>query len=279
MSIDSALEQYFEAWNSHVPEQVPAALTEGGTYEDPTTAGPLTGDALTANVAGVLAGFPDVHFDVVSVATNGDTASAQWRMQGTNTGPLPGGPATGGLLDLPGADFFTYDAEADKVSSVVGYFDTATMLGQLGLQAHITPDDIEGMVQFGYSGRVDTSRATAPGAFTITWMDIDAEHQATLVDMTTNIIMEQSANDAYLGTCFATIGRRNYTFSAWTSTEAAQDALRGDAHSAAMKHAQSGGFGANARGITSMWTPHFLNGVFTPGAGSLDLSELGGQWL
>ena len=114
-----------------------AALTDGGTYEDPTTGGPLSGDALTASVAGVLAGFPDVHFEIDSVATNGDTASAQWRMLGTNTGPLPGGPATGGSLDLPGADFFTYDAEADQVSSVVGYFDTATMLGQLGLQAHI----------------------------------------------------------------------------------------------------------------------------------------------
>ena len=98
-------------------------------------------------------------------------------MQGTNTGPLPGGPATGGTLDLPGADFFTYDADADKVSSVVGYFDTATMLGQLGLQAHITPTDIEARCKFGYSqpGR-DRAATTVPGAFTVTWIDIDAEH-------------------------------------------------------------------------------------------------------
>ena len=91
--------------------------------------------------------------------------------------------------------------------------------------------------------------------------------------------MEQLANEEYLGTCFATIGRRNYTFSAWTTPEAAQEALRGDAHSTAMKLAQTGGFGDNARGITSMWTPHFLNGVFNPQGGSRDLSELGGQWL
>lgn len=279
MSIDSALERYFDSWNSHEPERVPAAITDGGTYEDPTTGGKISGDALTANVAGVLAAFPDVHFEIDSMSTHGDTASAQWRMIGTNTGPLPGGPATGGTLDLPGADFFTYDADADKVSSVVGYFDTATMLAQLGLQAHITPADMEGMVGFGYGGRVETGRGTVPGAFTVTWIDIDAEHQGTLVDMTTAIIMEQSANDAYLGTCFATIGRRNYTFSAWTTPEAAQEALRGDAHSAAMKHAQAGGFGDNARGVTSMWTPHFLNGVFNPQGGSLDLSELGGQWL
>jgi steroid delta-isomerase-like uncharacterized protein len=279
MSIDSALEQYFDAWNSHRPEAVPAALTDGGTYEDPTTGGPLSGDALTASVAGVLAGFPDVHFEIVSLATTGDRATAQWRMQGTNTGPLPGGPATGATLDLPGADFFTYDADADKISSVVGYFDTATMLGQLGLQAHITPNDIEGVVSFGYSTRVETGREVAPGAFTVTWIEVDAEHSPLLTEKTTAIVMEQLGNDEYLGSCFATIGRRNYTFTGWTTPEAAQEALRGDAHSTAMKLAQTGGFGDNARGITSMRTPQFLNGVFHPAGGSLDLSELGGQWL
>ncbi len=224
MSIDTALQQYFDAWNSHRPEAVPAALTDGGTYEDPTTGGPISGDALTASVAGVLAGFPDVHFEIVSVSVGpDDTASAQWRMQGTNTGPLPGGPATGGTLDLPGADFFTYDADADKVSSVVGYFDTATMLGQLGLQAHITPADMDPVTKFGYALRVDSGRETVPGAFTVTWIEIDDEHHPRLIDSTTAIVMEQLAEEGgYLGSCLASIGRRKYTFTAWTSAEAAQ---------------------------------------------------------
>jgi steroid delta-isomerase-like uncharacterized protein len=280
MSIDSALERYFDAWNSHQPELVPAALTDGGTYEDPTTGGPLTGDALTASVAGVYAGFPDVRFEVVSLAINDDdTASAQWRMIGINTGPLPGGPATGESLDLPGADFFTYDRDADKVSSVVGYFDTATMLGQLGLQAHITPADMEGVTKFGYGLRVESGRDTIPGAFTITWIEIDVEHHPALVEATQAIVMEQLGNQDYLGSFLASVGRRNYTFTAWTTPEAAQAALRGDAHSSAMKLAQSGGLGENARGTTSAWTPHFLNGVFHVGGNSWNLSQLGGQWL
>jgi len=279
MSIDTALEAYFDAWNSHDPERVAASLTVGGTYEDPTTGGPLTGDALTANVAGVCAGFPDVRFELVSVTPTGDTATAQWRMQGTNTGPLPGGPPTGGTIDLPGADFFTYDAEADKLSSVVGYFDTATMLTQLGLQAHVTPADMEPVTKFGYGLRVDSGRDAVPGAFTVTWIEIDAEHHPTLVEYTQAIVMEQLGNDDDLGSFLATVGRRSYTFTAWTSAEAAQAALRGDAHTSAMKLAQSGGVGDNARGITSMWEPLHLNGVFNPQGASLDLAELGGQWL
>ena len=90
--------------------------------------------------------------------------------------------------------------------------------------------------------------------------------------------MEQLGNDDYLGTCFATIGRRNYTFTAWTTPEAAQAALRGDAHGTAMKLAQTGGLGAGVRGVTSMWTPHFLNGVFHANGGSTSLADLGGQW-
>jgi steroid delta-isomerase-like uncharacterized protein len=280
MSMPTALDRYFDAWNSHDPAQVVAALTDGGTYEDPTTGGPLSGDALAASVAGVYAGFPDVHFELVSVAATGDdTAAAQWRMVGTNTGPLPGGPATGAGLDLPGADFFAYDPGADRVSRVVGYFDTATMLSQLGLQAHITPSNMEGVTEFGISLRVETGRNTVPGAFTVTCIDIGPEHQSALADAATNIVMEQLGNDAYLGTCFASVGRRNYTFTAWSTPEAAQEALRGDAHTAAMKLAQTGGIGDDARGITSMWTPHFLNGVFHAAGSHSPLSELTGQWL
>jgi steroid delta-isomerase-like uncharacterized protein len=280
MALTDALDRYFDAWNSHEPARVVEALTDGGTYEDPTTGGPLGGDALAANVASVYAGFPDVRFEIVSVAATGDeSAAAQWRMVGTNTGPLPGGPATGASLDLPGADFFTYDPQADRVSSVVGYFDTATMLGQLGLQAHISPADIDGVMAFGISSRIETGRDTVPGAFTVTWIEVEPEHEMDLIGGATNIVLEQLGNDDYLGTTFATVGRRNYTFTAWSSPEAAQAALRGDAHSAAMKLAQSGGIGPTARGITSMWTPHHLNGVFHAGSGSSDLSDLGSQWL
>ena len=78
---------------------------------------------------------------------------------------------------------------------MVGYFDTATMLGQLGLQAHITPPTSTASLQFGISVRVETGRDTIPGAFTVTWIDVDPEHQMPLVDATTDIVMEQLGNE------------------------------------------------------------------------------------
>lgn len=281
MSLTDALDRYFTAWNDHDPDAVVRSLAEDGSYEDPTTGGPLTGDVLAANVATLLTGFPDLHFDLVSVAATSDIeAAAQWLMRGTNTGPMPAGPATGQTVALPGADFIDYDPAADRIAKVVGYFDTATLLSQLGLQAHITPADMEPVTKFGIGLRVDTQRTTVPGAFTVTHIDIDPEHQFTLIDATTGIVMEQLGNDGYLGSCFATIGRRNYTFTAWESVQAAKAALHNGAHRDAMRLVKAGELGANAVGTTSIWTPEVLNGIFRVGPGnSGDLSELTGQWL
>src|SRR5579863_4039766 len=157
MALMDALDRYFAGWNDHDPAGVVGSLVEGGTYEDPTTEGPLTGDALAGNVAVLLAGFPDLHFDLVSVApTSENTAAAQWVMGGTNTGSMPGGQPTGATIALAGADFIDYDPTADRLSKVVGYFDTATMLRQLGLQAHISPADMDPVTKFGIGLRVNT---------------------------------------------------------------------------------------------------------------------------
>lgn len=78
----------------------------------------------------------------------------------------------------------------------------------------------------------------------------------------------------------ASIGRRNYTFTAWESIGAATAALHSGAHREAMHLLKTGGLGCNATGVASTWKPQVLNGVFHAGkAKSGDLSELIGQWL
>ncbi|MEX1009570.1 MAG: nuclear transport factor 2 family protein [Acidimicrobiia bacterium] len=281
MAIADALDRYFAAWNAHDGDGVVAALTDDGTYEDPTTGGPLRGDALAANVNGLVGGFPDLHFELGTVApTSATSAAAEWRMQGTNTGSMPIGPATGGTVDLPGADFLTYDPDADRISTVVGYFDTGLMLTQLGLQVHLSPADMDPFLKFGLGIRVDTGRDTIPGAFTVTWIEVEPEDAGALSDATEKIVVELLDNPGYLGTCFATVGKRNWTFSAWESVEVAESALSRGAHDQAMRLARTGGIGRNARGLTSIWKPERLNNYVLPAqAGSFDLSELEGQWL
>ncbi len=278
MAITDALKRYFDAWNAHDGEAVVAALTDDGTYEDPTTGGPISGDALAANVEGLAAGFPDLHFDIESVGPTSDTsAAAQWRMLGTNTGASPMGPATGAAVDLPGADFFTYDPDSDRISKVVGYFDSGSMLRQLGLQVHITPADVEPFLRFGTGIRVDTGRGTIPGAFTVTWIEVEPEDSPALAEATEKIVVDLLENPGYLGSCFTIVGKRNFTFSAWESVEVAEAALSRGAHAQAMQLARAGGIGKDAHGLTSIWKPERLNDHMVPAqTGSFDLE---GQWL
>jgi hypothetical protein len=69
MTLDSRqlpddVRRYLSAWNERDVSAVLAALAPGGSYEDPTTGGPLTGAALEQYLSGFFAAFPDVSFAV-----------------------------------------------------------------------------------------------------------------------------------------------------------------------------------------------------------------------
>jgi hypothetical protein len=51
MSLTDALDRYFAAWDGHDTDAVVRSLADGDSYRDPATGGPLTGNALAANVA------------------------------------------------------------------------------------------------------------------------------------------------------------------------------------------------------------------------------------
>ena len=133
MSAMDVAKKYFGAWNSRDPEAIVATLAQDGTYEDPTSGGPLSGQALSQYAGGLISAFPDLSFDLVrGVPAGHEMVAAEWLMKGTNSGPFAGDPPTGKSVALPGADFLT--VAGDKIGSVKGYFDQRTLVEQLGLQ-------------------------------------------------------------------------------------------------------------------------------------------------
>lgn len=126
------VEAYLQGWNDHDGEAVARQFAAGGTYVDPTLPGPLPGEDIKGYVDALVTGFPDLAFAAEAILADGNRAVLQWRMSGTNTGPLPGLPEpTGGTSDLPGIDVITVGSAG--IISVVGYFDQITMLRQLGI--------------------------------------------------------------------------------------------------------------------------------------------------
>jgi steroid delta-isomerase-like uncharacterized protein len=87
---------------------------------DPSTGGPIAGEAFRAYATGLGVAFPDLIFDTASHPADG--ASAQWIMRGINTGAFRGLPPTGKAVTVRGADFFTFDRDG-RIATTTGYFD------------------------------------------------------------------------------------------------------------------------------------------------------------
>jgi len=76
MSTLDTAQRYFKAWNSHDPSGIVATFAEGGTYENPASGGPVSGEAIGEYAAGLFAAFPNLAFELVSVAEAGNNAVA-----------------------------------------------------------------------------------------------------------------------------------------------------------------------------------------------------------
>lgn len=262
MSRHDAVDGYLAAWNARDGAAVVAALAPGATYEDPSSGGPISGDALAAYVGGLVGALPDLAFDEVSRFAAADAITVEWSMRGTFTGMLQGAFGTGAHGVLPGIDVFRFDDE-DRITSVRGYFDQKQFVEGIGLQAIVQPVAI-GPITFGRSVRMPTERDAMPGAVSITWLEPhDAAEADRIRDLTIPIMLEQAGNEAFYGFLALNSGGRSYTISAWRSPEDAEVALRGGAHAEAMRTMAAEKIGRS--GITSIWTLHRDNGAFVRG--------------
>ncbi len=80
--------------------------------------------------------FPDAVGTVTSAVASGDKAALEVTWKGTHTGPLATAegtiPASGKRQETPAAFFFTF--EGDKIKESRHYFDSMTLLKQIGAQ-------------------------------------------------------------------------------------------------------------------------------------------------
>jgi hypothetical protein len=93
---------------------------------------------LAGYVDALVVAFPDLAFAEDAILGGGDLVVLNWRMTGTNSGPLPGFEAgTGRSCDLPGVDIIRVGPEG--IESITGYFDQKTFFESIGMQVTVTP--------------------------------------------------------------------------------------------------------------------------------------------
>jgi steroid delta-isomerase-like uncharacterized protein len=130
--------RYFDAWNGRDIEVVESILAPQLSWVDPLLPEELTDhDGARMFFQGAWQGFPDIAFEAIGGplvdAENGRVAH-EWRMTGTHTGEgfPPGVPPTGKAFDVKGTDVWTVGPDG-RATSVRAYYDTATLVRQLGL--------------------------------------------------------------------------------------------------------------------------------------------------
>jgi steroid delta-isomerase-like uncharacterized protein len=253
----SVAQSYFDGWNRRDTAAVLSTMASNGTYSDPTTGGPLSGDAFAGYMKGLFSAFPDVSFEVASVGLAApDLVAAQWIMRGTNGGSMMGLPPTGKRIEVKGADFIR--VSGDKIRSIDGYFDAGEIPRQLGLQVIVQPTSV-GPFQFGVAVRVSSTGNTRPGAFSITAIaPRDAADENNIREFSRQIAAEMPTMKGFIGWLGVTIANRMLTISAWENASDPEQLMDRSKHPEAMnKFFATGGLGASA--FTSIYSVDRLN--------------------
>jgi steroid delta-isomerase-like uncharacterized protein len=127
-----------DAFNIGDWEQVRAGLAADSRYDELGTQRTIEGpEKIVELFKAWKTAFPDAVGTVTSAVASGNKAALEVTWKGTHTGPLATAegtiPASGKLQETPAAFFFTF--EGDKVKESRHYFDSMTLLKQIGAAA------------------------------------------------------------------------------------------------------------------------------------------------
>ena len=126
-----------DAFNSGDWEQARELLASDARYHELGTERAIEGpEQIIELFKGWKAAFPDAVGTVTSSVASGDTAVLEVTWKGTHTGPLTTAagtiPASGKRQETPAAVFYVF--EGPKIKASRHYFDSLTLLKQIGAQ-------------------------------------------------------------------------------------------------------------------------------------------------
>jgi steroid delta-isomerase-like uncharacterized protein len=126
-----------EAFNNGDWELLRGTLASNSRYDELGTQRKIEGpDQIIELFKGWKAAFPDGAGTVTSVVSSGNRVALEVTWKGTHTGPLTTVegtiPASGKRQETPAAIVFTF--EGDKIQESRHYFDSLTLLKQIGVQ-------------------------------------------------------------------------------------------------------------------------------------------------
>ncbi|KID30439.1 SnoaL-like polyketide cyclase [Prauserella sp. Am3] len=239
--------RWLDAWRAGNVADV-LALTE--SFSDPDTGGALSGARLEAHLEAVFDRFPQwqMEADPAAAAATEHTIVLDWTVTAAQRGTYLGMPAAGGHASVSGVDVLRRVGERVAVTR---HFDRLALAESLGHAARFLPRTADGF-QYGISMGAGTGRAIAPGALTLTWLDVaDEAEGADVNQLTYEVVKSLRHSKGFLGAAIFEIGDRRYTLSVFDSLSAVR-AVHARPHQRAMRRFFRGGLCTGA--YTSVWS-------------------------
>jgi steroid delta-isomerase-like uncharacterized protein len=131
-TVESLIRAILDRANHHDAAGMRAYLTDEMIFVNPVT---RTKDAreMVDFHAACYAAFPDMRYDIHRVVCGDDVGAAECHITATHQADFMGIAATARAVDFPAV--FVCEVSGGKVSHWRAYFDTGTMMRQLGVSA------------------------------------------------------------------------------------------------------------------------------------------------
>ena len=126
---EKVVEKLLEAGNTGDVENFFRLVSEDAEYENPIT-GRTNKEGMRSFHSALWRAFPDTEYGVNRVVSHGDTVLAEVTFRGTQKQELMGIAPTNKKVEMPLA--FVIDVKDGKIRKWSAYFDTGTMMRQLG---------------------------------------------------------------------------------------------------------------------------------------------------
>lgn len=130
------VQKNFDALNSHDLGRWASFLSDDYCGEAPGTNGSLDRQTNRDYIQNFFTAFPDLHFELSRTIADGDRVSVNWEATGTNTGQLRSPDGKTIQPTHKKAKTFgntTFEFKDGKIYRTWVYFDTATLMRQLGV--------------------------------------------------------------------------------------------------------------------------------------------------
>lgn len=247
MTLTETARQWVSAWQAGDARRVADLVT---SFADPDTGDPVAGAELADHLDATFRRFPTWELEVEDIADAGSTAVLTWTLTAPHRASYLGIPVTGGQSAVRGVRGCDVLTSADDGIHVRRHYDRLAFAEALGHDARFLPPPTPDL-EYGTSFRSGTDRATRPGAFTLTWLDVrDEEEGADVTLLSTEVVKSLRGSKGFLGAAIFEIGNRKYTLSAFDTLDSVR-AVHGRPHQRAMRRFFRGGLCTGA--YTSVW--------------------------